>query len=298
MNRTVIMRLVPLTTSVAIHAAFVALVISLVDLTAPIERVFLLELTELETPRPAASFAPVLRDTPRPPEPITRPKAMTKPKPVAPVEPASSLLPPRPVEPAAPKAPPLEPPAPRAPALEPPAPEARALESPAPETRVLQSMAPEPQNASSVAASAPATSAARNFGASHVGPFDVTADAAPRSAASARAQSDTTSPPGAAVASLPPGSITRRAIPRGGYQVRPAYPTSARRLGIEGTTLLGVLVANDGRVTEIVVKQSAGHPDLDRAAADAVRQWRFEPARQGSDAVSMWVLLPVEFRLR
>ena len=44
MNRTVITRLVPLTTSVAIHAALVALVLSLVDLTAPVERVFLLEL--------------------------------------------------------------------------------------------------------------------------------------------------------------------------------------------------------------------------------------------------------------
>ena len=42
---------------------------------------------------------------------------------------------------------------------------------------------------------------------------------------------------------------------------------------------------------------SAGHPDLDQAAMEAVRRWRFEPARRGADAVAMWVLLPVEFRL-
>ena len=53
-----------------------------------------------------------------------------------------------------------------------------------------------------------------------------------------------------------------------------------------------------GRVGEVVVKQSAGHPDLDRAAADAVRRWRFEPARRGAEAVAIWVELPVEFRLR
>jgi protein TonB len=46
------------------------------------------------------------------------------------------------------------------------------------------------------------------------------------------------------------------------------------------------------------VKKSAGHPDLDAAAADAVRRWRFEPARRGDEPVAMWVLLPVEFKLQ
>jgi protein TonB len=86
--------------------------------------------------------------------------------------------------------------------------------------------------------------------------------------------------------------------PRAAYQYRPPYPPRARALRIQGTTLLTVLVADDGRVTQVVVKESAGHPDLDQAAVDAVRQWRFEPARRGSDAVSMWVELPVDFRLR
>ena len=69
-------------------------------------------------------------------------------------------------------------------------------------------------------------------------------------------------------------------------------------MGIQGTTLLRVFVASDGRVAEVAVERTAGHVDLDEAAATAVRQWRFEPARKGDDAVSMWVLLPVEFRLR
>ena len=105
-------------------------------------------------------------------------------------------------------------------------------------------------------------------------------------------------PPAPTVAALPPDGIRQTAAPRGGYQVKPSYPTSARRAGIQGTTLLGVLVAADGHVGDVVVKQSAGHPDLDAAAADAVRRWRFQPARRGSEPVAMWVLLPVEFRLR
>jgi protein TonB len=99
-------------------------------------------------------------------------------------------------------------------------------------------------------------------------------------------------PPGAA-----PDGVTRTARPQGGYQVRPAYPSAPRRLGIQGTTMLRVHVLADGRIGDVLVERSAGHPDLDQAAMDAVRRWRFEPARRGPEAVAMWVLLPVEFRL-
>src|SRR5262245_44365324 len=111
--------------------------------------------------------------------------------------------------------------------------------------------------------------------------------------------------PSTAVASIPgskdsasSGAITQYARPQGGYQVRPNYPSSARRLGIQGTTMLKVQVLIDGRVGDVLVEQSAGHPDLDQAATTAVRQWRFDPARRGEDPVAMWVLLPVEFRLK
>ena len=84
-------------------------------------------------------------------------------------------------------------------------------------------------------------------------------------------------PPPAVAKAAPDEGITRMATPTGGYQVRPSYPSTARRLGVEGTTLLRVYVAADGRVTDVQVDQSAGHPDLDRAAAEAVRRWKFEP---------------------
>lgn len=110
------------------------------------------------------------------------------------------------------------------------------------------------------------------------------------------------SPTGArptSVTALTPGDdVTQIAHPRGGYQVLPSYPATARRLGVQGTTVLRVYIADDGRVGPVVVEKSAGHPDLDQAAIEAVRRWRFEPARQGKAPVAMWVLLPVEFRLR
>jgi protein TonB len=105
---------------------------------------------------------------------------------------------------------------------------------------------------------------------------------------------------GPSVAAVPPSApaITRAARPRGGYQVRPPYPPSARQARAEGTTLLRVLVTADGALDEVQIQRSAGHPALDRAAADAVRTWRFEPARNGAVAVAVWVVIPVEFRLK
>jgi protein TonB len=95
----------------------------------------------------------------------------------------------------------------------------------------------------------------------------------------------------------PGGPIVRAARPKGGYQVRPAYPESARRAGIQGTTLLRIHIEADGHVSDVSVQRSAGHQSLDEAAAEAVRRWRFEPAVNSTGPVSMWAVVPVEFRI-
>jgi TonB family protein len=87
------------------------------------------------------------------------------------------------------------------------------------------------------------------------------------------------------------------ARPLGGYQVKPRYPESARRAGAEGVTVLKLRILENGRVGEVLVEKSAGHPDLDIEAAAAVKKWLFEPARMGKQPVAVWVLLPVKFEL-
>jgi protein TonB len=94
------------------------------------------------------------------------------------------------------------------------------------------------------------------------------------------------------------GSLTRFAVPKGGYQMKPTYPESARRAGIEGTSLLRFEITEGGTVSKITVEKSAGHEELDRAAMAAVKQWRFDPARRGTQAVAVWVTLPVRFELK
>jgi periplasmic protein TonB len=87
------------------------------------------------------------------------------------------------------------------------------------------------------------------------------------------------------------------ARPLGGYQVKPRYPESARRAGAQGVTVLKLRILENGRVGEVLVEKSAGHPDLDMEAADAVKKWLFEPARVDKRPVAVWVLLPVKFEL-
>jgi TonB family protein len=92
-------------------------------------------------------------------------------------------------------------------------------------------------------------------------------------------------------------ALSGLARPLGGYQVKPRYPESARKAGIEGITLLKLRILENGKVDQVLIEQSAGHPNLDREAADAVKKWLFEPARLGKQPVAVWVLLPVKFEL-
>jgi protein TonB len=78
---------------------------------------------------------------------------------------------------------------------------------------------------------------------------------------------------------------------------RPEYPESARREGREGRVLLRVLVDERGRSRNVEIHSSSGSEALDRAAAQAIRRWRFDPARYGDQPVESWLRIPIEFRL-
>lgn len=77
----------------------------------------------------------------------------------------------------------------------------------------------------------------------------------------------------------------------------PVYPALARRMGEQGRVLLRVLVTADGAAERVELKSSSGAQRLDRAAIEAVQHWRFVPARQGGQAVSAWVVVPISFSL-
>lgn len=78
----------------------------------------------------------------------------------------------------------------------------------------------------------------------------------------------------------------------------PAYPSASRRLGEEGKVVLRVFVEPDGRPSAVEVRTGSGSSRLDDAALDAVRRWKFLPARRGAEAVGAWVLVPIAFHLK
>jgi len=77
----------------------------------------------------------------------------------------------------------------------------------------------------------------------------------------------------------------------------PRYPLASRRSGEQGTVTLRVLVTREGSPARVDVEKSSGSPHLDAAALQAVKAWRFTPARQGQNAIESWMLVPVVFRL-
>jgi periplasmic protein TonB len=80
-------------------------------------------------------------------------------------------------------------------------------------------------------------------------------------------------------------------------EVRPIYTDEARRQRIQGDVVLEIVVRSDGSVGSIRVRHSLGG-GLDQRAIEAVRQWRFNPARRHGTPVDVAVEVAVEFKLR
>lgn len=85
-------------------------------------------------------------------------------------------------------------------------------------------------------------------------------------------------------------------LPEAVERTPPVYPAPAREAGVEGTVMVQALIGRDGRVREARVQDSV--PMLDAVALEAVRQWRFKPARAKGEPVAVWVAIPMRFTLR
>jgi TonB family protein len=92
-----------------------------------------------------------------------------------------------------------------------------------------------------------------------------------------------------------PGTgITAPAILR---EVKPDYTEEGRRRHLEGDVVLEIVVKGDGSVGSVKLLQGLG-AGLDQRAIDAVRQWRFSPAKRYGVPVDVVVEVAMEFKLR
>lgn len=77
----------------------------------------------------------------------------------------------------------------------------------------------------------------------------------------------------------------------------PFYPAAAKRKNIQGKVLIDVVVKTDGTPAQVQIARSSGHGDLDEAALEAIRQWRFIPAKNKGQAIQANVIVPIEFKI-
>ncbi len=75
-------------------------------------------------------------------------------------------------------------------------------------------------------------------------------------------------------------------------RVQPQYPTIAKQFNAGGVVKLEIEVAPSGDVRS--VKALGGHPLLIPAAEDAVRKWRYEPAKDSTTTIVEFRFVPSE----
>ena len=80
-------------------------------------------------------------------------------------------------------------------------------------------------------------------------------------------------------------------------EVKPGYTDEARRRGTEGDVVLEIVVRSDGNVGDVKLLRSLGS-GLDQKAIEAVRQWKFSPARRMGAPVDVVVEVSVNFKQR
>lgn len=73
------------------------------------------------------------------------------------------------------------------------------------------------------------------------------------------------------------------------------YPEDLWDAGVEGKTVLRILITETGTVDSARVETPSGYAAFDSAALAGTGALRFDPAKRDGTPVRKWVLLPVEF---
>lgn len=77
----------------------------------------------------------------------------------------------------------------------------------------------------------------------------------------------------------------------------PAYPVQAQRRNQQGQVLVEVRLDAEGEQRQVRLLKSSGFSSLDRAALEAVADWKFQPERQAGRPTPSRVQIPIDFAL-
>jgi protein TonB len=79
------------------------------------------------------------------------------------------------------------------------------------------------------------------------------------------------------------------------FKQTPIYPVDAKAAHVQGTVVLGAIIGTDGTVKDLHVV--SGPDQLQQAALDAVRQWRYRPYLLNGDPVEVRTTINIIFTL-
>ncbi|MCD4665624.1 MAG: energy transducer TonB, partial [Bacteroidales bacterium] len=89
--------------------------------------------------------------------------------------------------------------------------------------------------------------------------------------------------------------------PIGGFaaiQKKLKYPEIARKAGIEGQVVIYAKIDKKGSVIRTKVVKALGNSGCNEAAIKAIKAVKWKPAMQRDKPVTVWVSVPVKFRLK
>jgi TonB family protein len=78
-------------------------------------------------------------------------------------------------------------------------------------------------------------------------------------------------------------------------KVDPAYPIQLMRENVGGTVIIYAVIHSDGHVSDIRVLRGADDR-LDRYAANALEQWKFQPAMKNGSPVPVEATFQIPFK--
>jgi periplasmic protein TonB len=81
-----------------------------------------------------------------------------------------------------------------------------------------------------------------------------------------------------------------------GQNIASGHSEEAHKAKYQGTVILWLVVSAEGKPLDVRVQRSLGM-SLEEKAVEAVRQWRFEPARKDGHPVQVIIDVEVNFRL-
>ncbi len=79
---------------------------------------------------------------------------------------------------------------------------------------------------------------------------------------------------------------------------KPDYPSLAKSMGWQGKVMLKVQVSEEGLSDAVEIERSSGYEILDESAIEAIKQWRFTPAKRAETPIASSVIVPIIFTLQ